>query len=127
MMTPGEMVKEFHGAYGVAVRMTPVAKIPEKDLRIKLIKEEVKEYIEALETGDIASIAQELADIVYVVYGAAITHGIDLDAVLAEVHRANMSKLDEDGNPIYREDGKVLKGPFYEKPDIYRILFGVKA
>ena len=114
-----DMLREFHETYGVPVRATPTADTPENDLRIRLLREEPQEFIDA---GDIVEMAHELADLVYVAYGTALNHGIPLDAVIAEVHRANMSKLDEGGRPVYREDGKVLKGPNYRPPDIRAIL-----
>jgi predicted HAD superfamily Cof-like phosphohydrolase len=88
------------------------------DLRTTLIFEEAAEVADALRTGDPLQVAQELADLVYVAYGTAVSLGIDLDAALAEVHRSNMSKLGPDGQPILREDGKVLKGPYYIPPDM---------
>ena len=91
-------------------------------LRLDLIDEEVGELHEAVDAGDIVKVADALADIVYVVYGAADTWGIPLDAVVAEVHRSNMTKLGEDGKAIRREDGKVLKGPHYAPPNIVRAL-----
>jgi predicted HAD superfamily Cof-like phosphohydrolase len=86
-------------------------------LRADLIREEGREAGEALESGDLEHTAKELADLVYVAYGAAVTLGIDLDRAVAEVHRSNMSKL-VDGRPVMRADGKVLKGPNYQPPDM---------
>jgi predicted HAD superfamily Cof-like phosphohydrolase len=120
--TVGDMVREFHEAFGIAVRTKPVASPPESDLRARLLAEEVQEYYDAVEAGDIVEVADGLADIVYVAYGTALNHGIDLDAVLTEVHRSNMSKLGADGKPILRADGKVIKGPNYSRPDIARVL-----
>jgi predicted HAD superfamily Cof-like phosphohydrolase len=121
-MTPGEMVREFHERFGVAVRTEPVADPPESDLRTRLLAEETDEYYAAVASGDVVGVARELADIVYVAYGAALTHGIDLDAVIAEVHRANMSRAGDDGQPIIRPDGKVLKGPNFRPPDVAAVL-----
>ena len=87
-----------------------------------LLVEETGEFADASAKSDIVGIADALADIVYVAYGAAVTYGIDLDAALREVHRSNMSKLDEQGRPVYREDGKVLKSARYTPPDIRGIL-----
>lgn len=123
-LTPFEMVREFHTTYGLPVVDTPGH--PSEDrikLRRELISEEYWEYDRAVEKGDLVNLAQELADILYVVYGAALEYGIPLDEVVSEVHRANMSKLDKDGSVIRREDGKVLKGPLYKAPDIETILF----
>lgn len=93
------------------------------DLRYDLIQEEVFELSEAIDNADIVGVADALADILYVTYGAAGSFGIDLDACFKEVHRSNMSKLDANGQPIYREDGKVLKSELYSKPDLSPILF----
>jgi predicted HAD superfamily Cof-like phosphohydrolase len=122
MTSPVHYVREFHETYDCALRAVPVATPLEVDMRIKLLREEVQEYVDAVAAADVVEVADALADIVYVAYGAALTHGIDLDAVLAEVHRSNMSKLGADGKPIYREDGKVLKGPNYFQPDVAGVL-----
>lgn len=114
--------REFHETYGAAIRDVPTAVIPEAEVRLSLIREEVEEYAEALASGDIVAIADALGDIAYVVYGGAHNHGIDLDAVLAEIHRSNMTKLGADGKPIYRHDGKVLKGPNFEPPNLAAVL-----
>lgn len=123
-LTPFEMVREFHATFGLPIVGTPGH--PSEDrikLRRDLISEEYWEYDRAVDNGDLINIAQELADILYVVYGAALEYGIPLDEVLAEVHRANMSKLDSDGSVLRREDGKVLKGPKYKAPDFEGIIF----
>lgn len=120
--SPVIYVREFHETYGAAIRYVPVADPPESDLRTQLLAEETQEYYDAVEAKDVVEVADALADIVYVAYGAALTHGIDLDAVLAEVHRSNMSKLGEDGKPVLREDGKVVKGPNYFRPDVAGVL-----
>jgi predicted HAD superfamily Cof-like phosphohydrolase len=91
-------------------------------LRVALVEEEVGEFVAASERGDLIGVADALADIVYVAYGTALTYGIDLDAVLHEVHRSNMSKLGNDGKPLIRDDGKVLKSERYFPPDIESIL-----
>jgi predicted HAD superfamily Cof-like phosphohydrolase len=87
-------------------------------LRVALLQEEVGEFITASEKGDLVAIADALADIAYVVYGTALTYGIDLDSALREVHRSNMRKLGNDGKPLIRDDGKVLKSERYFPPDI---------
>lgn len=123
--TPFDMVREFHQTYGLPIVDTPGH--PSEDrikLRRELISEEYWEYDRAVNRNDLVNIAQELADIIYVVYGCALEYGIPLDEVFAEIHRANMSKLDTDGSVIRREDGKVLKGPNYSPPDIGAILDG---
>jgi predicted HAD superfamily Cof-like phosphohydrolase len=122
-LTPFEMVREFHVTYGLPVVETPGHPSDDRiKLRRDLISEEYWEYDRAVEKGDLVNLAQELADILYVVYGAALEYGIDLDAVVTEVHRANMSKLDADGSVLRREDGKVLKGPKYKAPDVESVL-----
>lgn len=120
--SPQYLVAKFHRAFGVVIRDEPIANPPESDLRTKLLREEVEEYYDAVRDNDVIGVAQELADIVYVAYGAALTHGIDLDAVIAEVHRANMSKLDDDGKPLVREDGKILKSKNFVPPDVAQVL-----
>jgi predicted HAD superfamily Cof-like phosphohydrolase len=87
-----------------------------------LVAEEIDELMVASEKGDLVAIADALADIAYVVYGTALTYGIDLDSVLREVHRSNMSKLGADGKPLIRQDGKVLKSDRYRPPDIGPIV-----
>lgn len=122
-LTPFEMVKQFHVTYGLPIVETPGHPTEDRiKLRRDLISEEYWEYDRAVEKGDLINLAQELADILYVVYGAALEYGIPLDEVVAEVHRANMSKLDSDGSVLRRSDGKVLKGPNYKAPDIEKVL-----
>lgn len=94
-----------------------------QDLRVELIREELEELKEAITQNDIVGVADALTDILYVTYGAGVAFGIDLDACFREVHASNMSKLGENGKPIFREDGKVLKGPDYFKPDLFSVLF----
>jgi predicted HAD superfamily Cof-like phosphohydrolase len=117
-------VGEFHQAFSLPRAALPSADVPASlaQLRVDLLVEEVGEFADATAAGDVVGLADALADIVYVAYGAAITYGIDLDAALREVHRSNMSKLDEDGRPVYREDGKVLKSARYTPPDIGSVL-----
>jgi predicted HAD superfamily Cof-like phosphohydrolase len=93
-----------------------------RELRIRLLEEEVGEYAAAARCEDLVGIADALADVVYVAYGSALTYGLDLDAVLAEVHRSNMSKLDSHGRPLLRSDGKVMKGPRYRPPNVRAVL-----
>ena len=92
--------------------------------RIDLIEEELDELKEAIVAQDIVEIADALTDILYVTYGAGHAFGIDLDACYNEVHRSNLTKLDEDGKPLYREDGKVMKSNRYEEPNLTRIILG---
>ena len=91
-------------------------------MRIKLIDEELKEFREAIKNKDIVEVADALTDILYVTYGAGHAFGIDLDKCFHEVQNSNMSKLDENGSPIYNKDGKVMKGPKYFKPDLKKFL-----
>ena len=91
-------------------------------LRVDLIDEELNELREATGKQDLVGIADALTDLLYVVYGAGHAYGINLDECFAEVHRSNMSKLDDESQPIYREDGKVLKGPNYTPPDLAEII-----
>ena len=113
-------VAEFHRAYGLPVCDQPQRTVDAAQvaLRQSLIEEEVGELRAAAAAGDLIGVADALADIVYVAYGTAHTYGVDLDAVLDEVHASNMTKLGADGAPIRRADGKVLKGPDYRPPDI---------
>lgn len=120
--SPAVLVEKFHETYKLPIRTVPELNVPEKMLRLDLVEEETKEYREAVKTDDLVEIADALADLVYVCYGAALTHGINLDEVLEEVQKSNMSKLDADGNPIYREDGKVLKGLNFFTPEIETVL-----
>jgi predicted HAD superfamily Cof-like phosphohydrolase len=117
-------VGEFHRSYELPLRTSPTTQVgtDQVRLRLALIEEEVSELREAAEAGDLVGIADALADIVYVAYGSAHVYGIDLDAVLDEVHRSNMTKLGPDGRPIRRADGKVLKGPDYCAPDVQAVL-----
>lgn len=117
-------VTEFHRAFDLPIRQSPSAEIDDDlmKLRVALLAEEVDEFVTASGKADLIGIADALADIVYVVYGTALTYGIDLDSVLREVHRSNMSKLDGDGKPLLREDGKVLKSERYFAPDIASAL-----
>ena len=91
-------------------------------LRIDLIKEELDELNEAIKNKDLLEVADALTDILYVTYGAGHAFGIDLDKCFNEVQNSNMSKLDDNGNPIYNEDGKVMKGPNYFKPDLSKFV-----
>ena len=116
-----DMVEDFMNAFGQDVEKKP-AWTSVSDLRYELIREELEELKEAMDEKDIVGVADALSDLLYVVYGAGHSFGIDLDNCFNEVHRSNMSKLDADGKPIYREDGKVLKSELYFKPDIQSIL-----
>ncbi|MBX7070146.1 MAG: hypothetical protein K1X38_12220 [Microthrixaceae bacterium] len=120
----GDMVAEFHRAFALPIATAPGLDVSDDllALRRELIDEERRELDEALTAGNLIGVADALGDLVYVIYGAALTFGIDLDAVIAEIHRSNMTKLGDDGRPVVRDDGKVLKGPRYEPPDVAGIL-----
>lgn len=120
---PVEQVEEFHRTYDLPVIDSPTLASYERFvLRLDLIEEELDEFVDAHVGNDIVGVADALADLMYVVIGAALEYGIPLDTVFNEVHRSNMSKLDENGKPIYREDGKVLKGPNFTEPDIRGVM-----
>ncbi|HTG65358.1 MAG TPA: nucleoside triphosphate pyrophosphohydrolase family protein [Flavobacterium sp.] len=119
-------VKEFHTAFGIGHSENPIADLGEtkNTLRYHLMKEENEEYLEAVKNKDLVEIADALGDMMYILCGTIIEHGLQdkIEAVFDEIQRSNMSKLGEDGKPIYREDGKVMKGPKYFKPDFSKIL-----
>jgi len=119
-------VEAFHKAFGAPVVDRPVfPNDPDlHELRIELIREEFAEYRNAVLTGDLVEMADALADMVYVICGTALVYGIPLADVFDEVQRSNMSKLGEDGQPIHRDDGKILKGPNYSPPDIAAVMAG---
>ena len=121
-MTPLEMLKEFHTTFDAVRNDTPTLLDNQTNvLRQALLDEEVSELEEAVAAGDIVEIADALGDIVYIAYGTAVAHGIDLDAVLEEIHRSNMAKL-VDGKVLRRDDGKVLKPEGWQPPNIARII-----
>jgi predicted HAD superfamily Cof-like phosphohydrolase len=117
--SPAPAVQEFHRRLDLPIRTSPISNIPdeERELRIRLILEEVEEFVEASRAANLVEIADALADLVYVTYGAALHYGLDLDEAVAEVHRANMSKIGRRGEATMRADGKVLKGRSYQAPD----------
>ncbi|MGC4997664.1 MULTISPECIES: MazG nucleotide pyrophosphohydrolase domain-containing protein [unclassified Streptomyces] len=121
--SPARLVGEFHRAFGLDARTVPTEIGAELAAhRGELLAEEAAEVAEVSVTGPLDHLAQELADVVYVAYGTALVHGIDLDEVIAEIHRANMSKIGPDGEIARREDGKVLKGDHYRAPDVSAVL-----
>lgn len=126
--TPSEilsLVNAFHRAFGLPRRRSPSLEGVDRaliELRTRLLDEETAEFADAAARRDLVAMADALADIVYVAYGTALSFGMDLDAVLREVHRSNMSKLDESGRPVMRDDGKVLKSPRYSRPDVAGVL-----
>ena len=119
-------VETFHNAFGISNEYSPNATILEKDfiLRYSLMKEENEEYLQAAKEGDLTEIADAVGDMLYILCGTILKHGLQdkIADVFEEIQRSNMSKLDKNGKPIYREDGKVLKSELYFKPDIERIL-----
>lgn len=118
-MTSQEMVEEFHRTFGCYVADIPsLPPTNRRKLRVRLIQEELNELGASFDDDDLTGVADAIADLLVVVYGTAVECGLDADALVAEVHRSNMSKLGEDGKPIIREDGKVLKGPNYSPPDL---------
>lgn len=125
-----ECVEEFHKIYKLGNSKEPIGKLEnnKEKLRFDLMKEENEEYLEAAAKGDIVEVADALGDMLYILCGTIIEHGMQdlIDEVFEEIHRSNLSKLDENGNPIYREDGKVIKGPNYFKPNIKKIIENFK-
>ena len=119
-------VAEFHDAFGIESANAPVVSLPEQIvlLRHNLMKEENEEYLEAAQNKDLVEVADALGDMLYILCGTILSHGMQhkITEVFNEIQRSNMSKLGSDGKPIYREDGKVLKGPNYFKPNIASIL-----
>lgn len=118
-------VEEFHDVFQIG-NANEIKLIDEKDytLRYNLIKEENEEYLEACKNGDIVEIADALGDQLYILFGTILKHGLQhkIEEVYDEIHRSNMSKLDEEGKPIFREDGKILKSNLYFKPEIHKII-----
>ena len=122
-MTNFNSVKKFMEVFGQEVKTK--AEFPSEKiikLRLNLIQEEVDEFKEALKNKDLKEVADALTDILYVTYGAGHAFGVDLDKCFEEVQRSNMSKLGEDGKPIYNEKGKVMKGPKYFQPDLTKFI-----
>ena len=121
-----EAVQEFHEAFGLGVQQSPVANLSMQKLKLRfdLMDEENQEYLEAAENNDLIEVADALGDMLYILCGTILEHGMQhkIEEVFNEIQRSNMSKLGADGKPIYREDGKVMKGPNYFKPNISSIL-----
>lgn len=119
-------VKEFHETFGLEFHNQPTAAVDERivALRHRLMAEENDEYLEACQEENLTLIADALGDKMYILFGTIIAHGLQhkIEAVFDEIHRSNMSKLDENGRPIYREDGKIMKSSKYFLPDIKSIL-----
>ncbi|CAM3926542.1 nucleoside triphosphate pyrophosphohydrolase family protein [Flavobacterium cucumis] len=119
-------VKIFHETYGLGISEEMKADLGtlKNELRFNLMKEENEEYLEAVRNNDIIEVADALGDMLYILCGTILEHGLQhkIEEVFDEIQRSNMSKLGNDGKPIYREDGKVMKGPNYFKPNFENIL-----
>lgn len=119
-------VKDFHDTFGLNYNDSPTVDLEKKiiELRFNLMKEENEEYIEAARNNDIVEVADALGDMLYILCGTIIEHGMSdiIEDVFDEIQKSNMSKLGADGKPIYREDGKVLKGPNYFKPNFSKFF-----
>ena len=119
-------VKKFHQVYKLNYSESPTTKISQETikLRFKLMAEENEEYLSAAKNNDLIEVADALGDMMYILCGTILSHGLQhkIEEIFQEIQSSNMSKLGKDGKPIYREDGKVLKGPNYFKPDIKKIL-----
>ena len=122
-MTNFDKVGTFMKTFGQEVKTKPSFSTDKiNKLRLDLIKEELTELTEAMNNKDLVEVADALTDILYVTYGAGHAFGINLDKCFEEVQNSNMSKLDENGKPIYNEHGKVMKGPNYFKPDLSKFV-----
>ena len=121
-----DSVKQFHSSFGLGISEAPKASLGQNVdlLRFNLMKEENEEYLEATQNNDLTEVADALGDMLYILCGTIIEHGLQykIEEVFDEIQRSNMSKLGANGLPVYREDGKVLKGPNYFKPDFTEIL-----
>ena len=126
MKTKLKAVQEFHEAFGLGIQHKPVAKLSENKLKLRfdLMAEENEEYLEAAKENDVIEVADALGDMLYILCGTILEHGMQykIEEVFNEIQLSNMSKLGANGKPIYREDGKVMKGPNYFKPNISEIL-----
>ena len=122
-MSNFDKVKTFMETFGQEVKIKPSFSTDKINiLRYDLIKEELEELKDAMKNNDLLEVADALTDILYVTYGAGHAFGIDLDKCFEEVQNSNMSKLGKDGKPIYNENGKVMKGPGYFKPDLKKFI-----
>ncbi|MBK5284496.1 MAG: nucleoside triphosphate pyrophosphohydrolase family protein [Bacteroidia bacterium] len=121
-----DSVQEFHDVFRIPVSESPTVRVKKDliELRHRLMQEENDEYLEACQKGDIQLVADALGDQLYILFGTIIMHGLQhkIEEVFDEIHRSNMSKLDDNRQPIYREDGKVMKSNNYFLPDIKSIL-----
>ena len=122
-VTNFEKVIQFMNTFGQEVKSKPDwPDVTTKHLRVDLIEEELEELKEAIVADDLVAVADALTDILYVTYGAGAAFGMNLDVCFHEVHSSNMTKVGPDGKPVYREDGKVMKGPDYREPDLQTII-----
>lgn len=121
-----DQLLEFSNAFGSYYKKYPSTDVPSEivELRIKLMKEELEELVEAVQNEPLENIAKELSDILYVLLGIVMAYGLQdkFEEIFTAVHKSNMSKLGEDGKPIHREDGKIIKSKNYKKPDIRSII-----
>lgn len=121
-----QAVETFHNAFGIANNDKPTVELSENDIKLRhrLMQEENEEYLEAAQNGDLIEVADALGDMLYILCGTILKHGLQdkIAEVFQEIQRSNMSKLDANGKPIYREDGKVMKSDLYFKPNIKQIL-----
>ena len=119
-------VEDFHNAFGLCVAKKPTIDLSKETikLRFNLMKEENEEYFEAAKRNDMVEVADALGDMLYILCGTILSHGMQdkIHEIFEEIQTSNMSKLGDDGKPIYRKDGKVMKGPKYFKPNIRAIL-----
>ncbi len=124
-------IMQFHEVFGCYIQRSPNAVIPQdiKEVRQRILQEEVDELDDAAQKEDIVAVADALGDIIYVALGTVISYGLQdkFEAIFSEIHRSNMSKLDENGKPILREDGKILKSKLYTRPQLSGIIFDGKA
>ena len=123
---PIKAATKFHESYGLGIEHIPKANLPKNifELRFNLMKEENEEYLQAAQDQDLIEIGDALGDMLYILCGTIIAHGFQdkIESIFDEIQRSNMSKLGADGKPIFRKDGKVMKGPNYFKPDLKKIL-----
>ena len=121
-----KFVKKFHDAFGIKNLESPNSNIDKNvyQLRYRLMHEENLEYLEACKNNDLVEIADALGDMMYILCGTILSHGLqdNIEDVFEEIQKSNMSKLGSNGKPIYRKDGKIMKGPGYFKPDINKVL-----
>ena len=119
-------VKKFHQAFGVKISNKPTLELSKDILKLRhsLMEEENNEYLKAVEEKNLIEVADALGDMLYILCGPSLTHGFQnlIEDIFDEIQSSNMSKLGDDGKPIYRNDGKVLKGPNYKKPNIKKII-----